>query len=152
MGLELFIYTQRPVSELFTRREDNSVERARGTNRLWYCRWFQDYQRTAPRSFLSRGHRVLSATRQREPVPARHDDECSTDLVHRQHLPTSTVRESLEFSALLRQPAATSRAEKLAYVDEVIKMLQMENFQHAVVGVVGQGLSVEQRKRLTIGE
>jgi ATP-binding cassette subfamily G (WHITE) protein 2 (PDR) len=53
---------------------------------------------------------------------------------------------------LLRQPAATPRAEKLAYVDEVIKMLQMENFQHAMVGVVGQGLSVEQRKRLTIGE
>lgn len=32
------------------------------------------------------------------------------------HLSTSTVREALTFSALLRQPASVSRAEKLAYV------------------------------------
>lgn len=35
------------------------------------------------------------------------------------HLHSSTVREALEFSALLRQPAEYSRKEKLAYVDEV---------------------------------
>ncbi|KAK8052265.1 hypothetical protein PG993_003650 [Apiospora rasikravindrae] len=67
------------------------------------------------------------------------------------HLETSTVREALEFSALLRQPAATLRSEKLAYVDEVIKMLDMEDYADAVVGVLGEGLNVEQRKRLTIG-
>ncbi|KAK7926558.1 ATPase [Apiospora marii] len=67
------------------------------------------------------------------------------------HLETSTVREALEFSALLRQPAATPRSEKLAYVDEVIKMLDMEDYADAVVGVLGEGLNVEQRKRLTIG-
>lgn len=32
------------------------------------------------------------------------------------HLSTSTVREALTFSALLRQPAKVSREEKLAYV------------------------------------
>ncbi|KAK1690168.1 ABC-2 type transporter-domain-containing protein [Colletotrichum godetiae] len=67
------------------------------------------------------------------------------------HLETSTVREALEFSALLRQPAATPRAEKLAYVDEVIKLLDMQDYAEAVVGVLGEGLNVEQRKRLTIG-
>jgi hypothetical protein len=40
-------------------------------------------------------------------------------------LQTSTVREALEFSALLRQPASVSKEEKLAYVDEVINLLEM---------------------------
>ncbi|KAF5012146.1 hypothetical protein FDECE_1795 [Fusarium decemcellulare] len=67
------------------------------------------------------------------------------------HLETSTVREALTFSALLRQPATTPRAEKIAYVDEVIKLLDMQEYADAVVGVLGEGLNVEQRKRLTIG-
>lgn len=65
------------------------------------------------------------------------------------HLLTSTVREALVFSALLRQPAHVPGKEKLAYVDEVIKLLDMSEYADAVVGV--PGLNVEQRKRLTIG-
>ncbi|KAF5093006.1 hypothetical protein D0Z03_002595 [Geotrichum reessii] len=67
------------------------------------------------------------------------------------HLETSTVREALEFSAVLRQPSHISHAEKIAYVDEVIKILEMEAYSDAVVGIPGEGLNVEQRKRLTIG-
>jgi ABC-type multidrug transport system permease subunit/ABC-type multidrug transport system ATPase subunit len=67
------------------------------------------------------------------------------------HLQTTTVREALNFSALLRQPAHVPREEKLAYVDEVIKLLEMEEYADAVIGVPGEGLNVEQRKRLTIG-
>lgn len=67
------------------------------------------------------------------------------------HLETSTVREALNFSAILRQPAHVSRAEKLDYVTDVIKLLDMEEYADAVVGVPGEGLNVEQRKRLTIG-
>ncbi|KAB5566147.1 ABC-2 type transporter-domain-containing protein [Coniochaeta sp. 2T2.1] len=67
------------------------------------------------------------------------------------HLQTTTVREALNFSALLRQPAKTPREEKLAYVDEVIRLLEMEDYADAVIGVPGEGLNVEQRKRLTIG-
>lgn len=67
------------------------------------------------------------------------------------HLQTTTVREALNFSALLRQPAHVPRQEKLDYVDEVIKLLEMEEYADAVVGVPGEGLNVEQRKRLTIG-
>ncbi|KAJ5520712.1 hypothetical protein N7463_001165 [Penicillium fimorum] len=67
------------------------------------------------------------------------------------HLSTSTVREALVFSALLRQPATVSREEKIEYADEVIKLLGMEAYADAIVGVPGEGLNVEQRKRLTIG-
>ncbi|KAG4262351.1 multidrug resistance protein CDR1 [Fusarium proliferatum] len=67
------------------------------------------------------------------------------------HLTTMTVREALEFSALLRQSAEISRADKLAYVEDVIDMLDMQEFSDAVIGTPGEGLNVEQRKRLTIG-
>ncbi|OAL54233.1 BcATRO, ABC transporter [Pyrenochaeta sp. DS3sAY3a] len=67
------------------------------------------------------------------------------------HLETSTVREALNFSALLRQPSTYTRQEKLDYVNEVIELLDMELYADAVVGVPGEGLNVEQRKRLTIG-
>jgi len=52
------------------------------------------------------------------------------------HLDTSTVREALEFSAILRQSDKIPRAEKLAYVDEVIKLMEMETYADAVVGCV----------------
>lgn len=67
------------------------------------------------------------------------------------HLETSTVREALRFSAVLRQPKHVSRKEKYQYVEEVLKLLEMDAYADAVVGVPGEGLNVEQRKRLTIG-
>ncbi|KAM0600644.1 hypothetical protein ACHAPN_000436 [Verticillium nonalfalfae] len=67
------------------------------------------------------------------------------------HLQTSPVRESLQFSAELRQPKTVSKAEKHAFVEEVIDMLNMRDFADAVVGIPGEGLNVEQRKLLTIG-
>ncbi|KIW60537.1 hypothetical protein PV05_00747 [Exophiala xenobiotica] len=89
-------------------------------------------------------------------VDGRQRDESfqrKTGYVQQQdlHLQTSTVREALRFSALLRQPRDTPRAEKIAYVEEVIKLLDMQEYADAVVGVPGEGLNVEQRKRLTIG-
>lgn len=66
------------------------------------------------------------------------------------HLHTSTVREALQFSALLRQPKSTSKAEKLAYVEEVLEIMEMKQYANAIVGVPGEGLNIEQRKRLTI--
>ncbi|KAJ6440945.1 ABC transporter CDR4 [Purpureocillium lavendulum] len=67
------------------------------------------------------------------------------------HLDTSTVREALTFSALLRQPPKYTRQEKIDYVDTVISLLNMEEYAEAIIGVPGEGLNVEQRKRLTIG-
>jgi len=67
------------------------------------------------------------------------------------HLETSTVREALRFSAILRQSKKVPMKEKLEYVEEVLKLLEMDSYADAVVGVPGEGLNVEQRKRLTIG-
>jgi ABC-type multidrug transport system ATPase subunit len=67
------------------------------------------------------------------------------------HEPYATVREALEFSALLRQSRETPREEKLAYVDTIIDLLELRGMEHTLIGRVGAGLSVEQRKRVTIG-
>lgn len=67
------------------------------------------------------------------------------------HEPTSTIREALQFSALLRQPREVPREEKLAYCETIIDLLEMRDIAGATIGKVGEGLNVEQRKRLTIG-
>ena len=55
------------------------------------------------------------------------------------HPPTSTVREVLEFNALLRQSGPSSDPTKLAYVDTILKTLDMEAYADAIVGVPGEG-------------
>ncbi|GME79243.1 unnamed protein product [Ambrosiozyma monospora] len=67
------------------------------------------------------------------------------------HLESTTVREALRFSAYLRQSSDTSKKEKDSYVESVIDVLNMGPYADAIVGVAGEGLNVEQRKRLTIG-
>ena len=67
------------------------------------------------------------------------------------HEPATTVREALRFSADLRQPYETPQAEKYAYVEEVIALLEMEDIADAIIGEPESGLAVEQRKRVTIG-
>ena len=47
------------------------------------------------------------------------------------HEPLATVREALEFSALLRQPRDYKREERLAYVDHVISLLDMDQYADA---------------------
>ncbi|KAJ8131104.1 hypothetical protein O1611_g2521 [Lasiodiplodia mahajangana] len=66
------------------------------------------------------------------------------------HLSTATVREALSFSALLRQPKSTTRLEKLQYVNYVLQALEMDEYADAIVGIPGEGLNIEQRKRLSI--
>ncbi|KAK7033390.1 pleiotropic drug resistance ABC transporter [Favolaschia claudopus] len=63
------------------------------------------------------------------------------------HTPTDTVREALLFSARLRQPASVPWAEKVAYVEECLKMCGLESVADASVGSLG----TEHRKRTTIG-
>ncbi|KAI5864255.1 ABC-2 type transporter [Durotheca rogersii] len=67
------------------------------------------------------------------------------------HEPTATVREALQFSALLRQPKEVSRKEKYEYCETIIELLEMQDIAGATIGTVGEGLNAEQRKRLTIG-
>lgn len=63
------------------------------------------------------------------------------------HDETATVREALDFSALLRQDRDIPKSEKLAYVDEIVKLLELGPFQDAVV----KSLNVDLKKRLTLG-
>ncbi|OSS53650.1 hypothetical protein B5807_01076 [Epicoccum nigrum] len=96
---------------------------------------------------------VISGEMLVDGVPRDQSFQRKTGYAQQQdlHLATSTVREALTFSALLRQPEHVPRQEKIDYVAEVIKLLDMDEYADAVVGVPGEGLNVEQRKRLTIG-
>ncbi|KKF95265.1 ABC transporter G family member 11 [Ceratocystis platani] len=67
------------------------------------------------------------------------------------HEPLTTVREALEFSALMRQNRNTPDHEKLAYVDTVLDLLELRELEHFLIGEPGAGLSIEQRKRVSIG-
>lgn len=67
------------------------------------------------------------------------------------HEPTATVREALQFSAKLRQPKEVSLQEKYEYCETIIDLLEMRDIAGATIGVIGEGLNQEQRKRLTIG-
>ncbi|KAI1843890.1 hypothetical protein JX266_009946 [Neoarthrinium moseri] len=67
------------------------------------------------------------------------------------HEPTATVREALQFSALLRQPREVSKEEKYDYCETIIDLMEMRDIAGAIIGKPGEGLNQEQRKRLTIG-
>ncbi|KAJ5106942.1 hypothetical protein N7456_003617 [Penicillium angulare] len=66
------------------------------------------------------------------------------------HDGSATIREALEFYALLKQPSVYSRAEKLAYVERVLEILDLTPLQHAVIGDADSGLGVEVMKRIAV--
>ncbi|KAI9168002.1 ABC multidrug [Paramyrothecium foliicola] len=66
------------------------------------------------------------------------------------HEPTATVSESLLFSARLRQDFNVPDEDKAAYVHQIMELLELTPLKHAIVGRPGEGLSIEQRKRLTL--
>jgi ATP-binding cassette subfamily G (WHITE) protein 2 (SNQ2) len=66
------------------------------------------------------------------------------------HEPTATVLESLLFSARLRQNYGTPDEDKVIHVHQIMDLLELTPLRHAIVGTPGSGLSIEQRKRLTL--
>ncbi len=52
------------------------------------------------------------------------------------HEGTSTVKEALVFSALLRQPREVLEAEKLVYVEHIIDLLELRDICDALIGGV----------------
>ena len=66
------------------------------------------------------------------------------------HMAEYTVRESLRFAADLRQGDNVPQAEKYDYVEKIIDCLGMSKYAEAMVGKIGRGLNVEQRKKLSI--
>lgn len=67
------------------------------------------------------------------------------------HEPTQSVREAFRFSAYLRQPYHVPMKERNEYVEEIIQLLEMEDIADCIIGSPDTGLTVEQRKRVTIG-
>ncbi|KAM2507643.1 hypothetical protein ACFX1W_029940 [Malus domestica] len=67
------------------------------------------------------------------------------------HSPYVTVYESLVYSAWLRLAKDVTKDKRKMFVDEVIDLVELNPLRNALVGLPGvNGLSTEQRKRLTI--
>ncbi|KAE8190687.1 hypothetical protein CF336_g5197, partial [Tilletia laevis] len=93
------------------------------------------------------GDRLISA----KPIDKAFQRGCGYAEQQDIHEFTTTVREALRFSAYLRQPVHVSKEEKDAYVEEIIELLELQDLAEAMVGVPEFGLSVGDRKRVTIG-
>nr|XP_043640211.1 pleiotropic drug resistance protein 1-like isoform X1 [Erigeron canadensis] len=67
------------------------------------------------------------------------------------HSPHVTVFESLQYSAWLRLPPEVDSATREMFIEEVMELVELNTLSGALVGLPGvNGLSIEQRKRLTI--
>ncbi|KXG32868.1 ABC transporter G family member 36 [Sorghum bicolor] len=67
------------------------------------------------------------------------------------HSPQVTVYESLLFSAWLRLPKDVDSNTRKIFIEEVMELVELKPLRNALVGLPGvNGLSTEQRKRLTI--
>ncbi|PIN25403.1 Pleiotropic drug resistance proteins (PDR1-15), ABC superfamily [Handroanthus impetiginosus] len=67
------------------------------------------------------------------------------------HSPYVTVHESLLYSAWLRLAADVNTETRKMFVEEVMELVELNPLRNALVGLPGvDGLSTEQRKRLTI--
>ncbi|GAA5891653.1 hypothetical protein JCM6882_006157 [Rhodosporidiobolus microsporus] len=86
-----------------------------------------------------------------KPLGAEFSRRCAFCMQADVHEPLATVRECIQFSALLRQDASISREDKLAFAEEVIELLELQEIADAIVGnaEIG-GLGIEEKKRLTI--
>ncbi|KAL5155497.1 ABC transporter G family member 39 [Glycine soja] len=79
---------------------------------------------------------------------ARISGYCEQNDIHSPHV---TVYESLLFSAWLRLPSDVNAQKRKMFVEEVMELVELNQIRDALVGLPGvDGLSTEQRKRLTI--
>ncbi|XP_021845699.1 ABC transporter G family member 39 isoform X2 [Spinacia oleracea] len=79
---------------------------------------------------------------------ARISGYCEQNDIHSPHV---TVYESLIYSAWLRLPSDVDIKERKMFVEEVMELVELKPLKDALVGLPGvSGLSIEQRKRLTV--
>ncbi|XP_061340275.1 pleiotropic drug resistance protein 2-like isoform X6 [Gastrolobium bilobum] len=79
---------------------------------------------------------------------ARVSGYCEQNDIHSPHV---TVYESILFSAWLRLPSDLKSQTRKMFVEEVMELVELKLIRDALVGLPGvDGLSTEQRKRLTI--
>ncbi|CAI0422021.1 unnamed protein product [Linum tenue] len=79
---------------------------------------------------------------------ARVSGYCEQTDIHSPHV---TVHESLIYSAWLRLPVEVDVDTRMMFVEQVMELVELNDLRQALVGLPGvNGLSTEQRKRLTI--
>ncbi|XP_022881531.1 ABC transporter G family member 32-like isoform X1 [Olea europaea var. sylvestris] len=94
------------------------------------------------------GSIYISGYPKKQETFARISGYCEQNDVHS---PCLTVHESLLFSACLRLSSQCDFKTQRAFVDEVMELVELTPLRGALIGVPAvNGLSTEQRKRLTI--
>ncbi|OAY63325.1 ABC transporter G family member 36 [Ananas comosus] len=94
------------------------------------------------------GNIAISGYPKKQETFARVSGYCEQNDVHS---PNVTVYESLAFSAWLRLPPEVDSATRKMFIEEVMELVELDSLRDALVGLPGvNGLSTEQRKRLTI--
>ncbi|KAI3716297.1 hypothetical protein L6452_23534 [Arctium lappa] len=94
------------------------------------------------------GNIMISGYPKKQETFARISGYCEQNDIHSPHV---TVHESLIYSAWLRLPASVDSETGKMFVDEVMELVELTPLRDALVGLPGvNGLSTEQRKRLTI--
>ncbi|XP_074562051.1 ABC transporter G family member 36-like isoform X3 [Curcuma longa] len=94
------------------------------------------------------GNITISGYPKKQETFARVSGYCEQNDIHS---PQVTVYESLVYSAWLRLSADVDSATRKMFVEEVMELVELTSLRDALVGLPGvNGLSTEQRKRLTI--
>ncbi|KAG0503184.1 hypothetical protein HPP92_003256 [Vanilla planifolia] len=94
------------------------------------------------------GNISISGYPKKQETFARISGYCEQNDIHSPHV---TVYESLVYSAWLRLPSEVDANARKMFVEEVMELVELAPLKSAVVGLPGvNGLSTEQRKRLTI--
>lgn len=94
------------------------------------------------------GDITISGYPKKQETFARISGYCEQNDIHSPHV---TVYESLVFSAWLRLPSEVDSETRKVFIEEVMDLVELTSLRGALVGLPGvNGLSTEQRKRLTI--
>ncbi|KAJ0704849.1 putative ABC-type sulfate transporter [Helianthus annuus] len=94
------------------------------------------------------GNISISGYLKKQETFARVSGYCEQNDIHSPHV---TVYESLVYSAWLRLSPEVTSQTCLMFVEEVMDLVELSPLRNALVGLPGvDGLSTEQRKRLTI--
>ncbi|KAL6334363.1 hypothetical protein AAG906_014764 [Vitis piasezkii] len=94
------------------------------------------------------GNITISGYPKKQETFARISGYCEQNDIHSPHV---TVYESLLYSAWLRLPSDVKSETRQMFIQEVMELVELTPLRDALVGLPGvNGLSTEQRKRLTI--
>ncbi|KAL7162378.1 hypothetical protein ACSBR2_042793 [Camellia fascicularis] len=94
------------------------------------------------------GNITISGYPKKQETFARISGYCEQNDIHSPHV---TIYESLLYSAWLRLPPEVNSETRKMFIEEVMELVELTSLGDALVGLPGvNGLSTEQRKRLTI--